>query len=127
MNSLPPPIEHLRVFEDRVQGALGSEFEGSPLLKVLHFAPFKGCIVLDRNGSKIELEKLSSIVENLPITWQKDIQIRAYWVGLSKTGNDFLADPTRSGPSCVQLAEAFVEGLLGSKVWSVLKHLVDEA
>jgi uncharacterized protein len=120
-------IEVMRQFENRFQQCLGNliSTEGALLLSVLRFSNDIDCPIIDKRGTRVALQTLSSLVNDLPATWSKDIQLRAYWVGLKSEGGLFSAEPSSPGPSRERLASCTLEALLGGETWASLQKLLE--
>jgi hypothetical protein len=120
-------IHVMREFEDKFQNALGAKIstQGSLLLSVLRFSNDIDCPIIDKNGAKKKLQTLSSLVNDLPFTWSKDIQLRAYWVGLKQESGLFSPEPSNLGPSREQLANCTLKALLGSEDWAGLRVVLE--
>lgn len=114
-------IEAMRAAEDSIQKSLG--VSGALLLKVLRFSSDVECDLIDKARSLVRIQSLSSIIENMPSTWNKDIQLRAYWVSLKKKGTGFILNPTRRPPSKEQIGKAFLRGILGGTSFDHLLRL----
>jgi HD superfamily phosphohydrolase len=119
-------IETTRVIEDGIQNALKTRGvnEGSLLLSVLQFKIDIDSPIVDKNENRMRLQELSSLVQDLPQTWNKDIQLRAYWVGLKKKSGLFLSDEKTCAPTTVQLGDCFLEAVLGGTNWVGLSKLL---
>lgn len=114
-------IESMRAAEDSIQNSL--QTAGALLLKVLRFSSEVECKLIDKARSLVTIQSLSSIVENMPSTWNKDIQLRAYWVSLKKSGTGFVPNPTAKPPSKARLGKAFLRGILGGTSFDHLLRL----
>lgn len=118
-------VECLRRLEDRLQNSLRKAgFEGALLTRVLSFTPYKECLLMSKTGDKIPLSKLSSIVENLNPTWNRDIQFRTYWISLRTEGERVFLDNLGKVPSRRDLANCFLEALLDEPHWASLSVLL---
>lgn len=118
-------VECMRKLEGKIQDSLSAgSLEGALLMRVLQFKPYKRCLVIDKNGKKVPLQNLSTVVDNLASTWSKDIQLRAYWVGLKRKGSRFAADSAGSVPYYGQLAECLFRALLDENEWYSLRSIL---
>jgi HD superfamily phosphohydrolase len=118
-------VECMRKLEARLQDRLKEDgLEGAMLTRVLRFSPYKECRVIDKNGKTVLLSNLSTVVENLPKAWKRDIQFRAYWIGLKRKGSRFSIDAAGPMPYYDQLAKHFLPVLLDEKEWYSLRLIL---
>ena len=118
-------VECMRKFEAKLQDRLRADgLEGAMLTRVLGFNPYKECRVIDKNGKTVSLSNLSTVVENLPTTWRRDIQFRAYWIGLKRKGSRFALDTAGPVPYYGQLAKYILPVLLDEKEWYSLRSIL---
>jgi HD superfamily phosphohydrolase len=123
-------VECMRKLEALLQKELlhVDGIEGSLLIKVLKFKPYKECFLVDKEGSKKPLSTISTVVANLNATWEKDIQLRIYWVSMRRRGKKYsLNMDSPTVPSGNQIATHFLPVLLGSNEWISLTQMVDSA
>jgi HD superfamily phosphohydrolase len=123
-------VECMRKLEALLQKELlhADGIEGSLLIKVLKFKPYKECFLVDKEGSKKPLSTISTVVANLNATWEKDIQLRIYWVSMRRRGKKYsLNMDSPTVPSGNQIATHFLPVLLGSNEWISLTQMVDSA
>lgn len=120
-------IESMRKYEVSLQAALKRRkfiSEGALLLKPLHFSTKIDSKLIDKAGRLLRLEGLSSVVDNLPAAWNKDMQLRAYWVSLKLSGTEFTAGEDAKFPARNKLGRVFLSALLGGTTVEHLKLLV---
>lgn len=118
-------VNCMRRFEARLQEKLlGERFTGAFLASVLKFSPYSECFLTDKVGKKVPLSTLSSVVQNIPATWNKDIQFRGYWVTLRQRGHVFTLTGTTTAPSREQVARKFLDVLLDETEWRSLKSVL---
>jgi HD superfamily phosphohydrolase len=114
-------IETMRRIEDRLQQMLGGS--GALLLKILKFGSDVECELVDKAQRLLSIQELSSIVENLPNTWNKDIQLRAFWVNLKRQNGGFQLNPSGRPPSLERIGKVFLGAILGSMTYNDLYRL----
>jgi uncharacterized protein len=118
-------VDCMRRLEDKLQQKLQtSGFQGAFLASVLKFSSYSECFVVDKTGKKVPLSNLSSVVQNIPSTWKKDIQFRGYWVGLHENRGVFRLSASGTTPSRKQLAKNFLAVLLDEGEWRSLKSVL---
>jgi HD superfamily phosphohydrolase len=121
-------IETMRQYENSIQEALKKHkvilSAGALLLKPLHFSTIIDSMLIDKGGNLLRIEDLSSVVENLPAAWNKDMQLRAYWVSLKQSGTEFISGDSPDFPARKQLGKVFLSAVLGGTSFDCLKPLV---
>jgi hypothetical protein len=118
-------IDAMRSLEQALQKALQKTVRapGALLLKPLGLSPDVECTLIDKSGHELAIQKLSSIVESLPEAWNKDMQLRAYWVGLKEEEMRYTSDGSARGPTRQQLGRVFVTAVLGGTNYENLRRL----
>lgn len=125
-SSVTGEIESMRKYESSIQAALKKrkvDLSGSLLLKPLSFSTKIDSKLIDKAGRLLSLEELSSVVADLPSAWNKDMQLRAYWVSLEPSGSEFTSGESREVPSRKELGKVFLPALLGGTTLTHLKSL----
>lgn len=118
-------IEAMRRIEDAIQKALKG-VSGALLLKVLSFSTEIDCVLIDKMGKQISIQALSSVVQSLATIWNKDMQLRAYWVGLKRSGREYVSAEMTRAPTRQKLGTVFLSALLGGDDFSHLRQLVPQ-
>jgi uncharacterized protein len=118
-------VNCMRRLEDKLQEKLHTHgFSGAILASVLKFSAYSECFVADKAGKKVPLSNVSSVVQNIPSTWKKDIQFRGYWVGLHEKRGAFRLSAGSKAPSRENLAQIFLSVLLDVGEWRSLKSVL---